>query len=52
MTHGQAIGILRKFAGRQFDPRVVDAFVKISAGLESPDQKGLRALEYAMAGRT
>ena len=52
MTHDEAIGILRRFAGRQFDPRVVDTFVEISAGLESPDQQGLRALEYAMAGKS
>ena len=51
MTHAEATGILRKFAGTQFDPRVVDAFVEIAAALESPDQKGLRALEYAIAGK-
>ncbi|MGA2716504.1 MAG: HD domain-containing phosphohydrolase [Bryobacteraceae bacterium] len=52
MTHDEAIAILRRFAGSQFDPRVVDAFVKIAAGFESPDRKGLRALEYAIAGKT
>ena len=29
-THEQALGELRKFAGIQFDPRIVDAFVKTS----------------------
>jgi response regulator RpfG family c-di-GMP phosphodiesterase len=52
MTHDEAIAILRRFAGSQFDPRVVDAFVKIAAGFESPGRKGLRALEYALAGKT
>jgi len=28
LTHEQALGELRKFAGIQFDPRIVDAFVK------------------------
>jgi hypothetical protein len=28
LTHEQALGELRKFAGIQFDPEVVDAFVK------------------------
>jgi HD-GYP domain-containing protein (c-di-GMP phosphodiesterase class II) len=52
MTHGEAIAVLRKFAGRQFDPRVVETFVKIAAGFESPDGEELRALEYAVAGKT
>ena len=28
LTHEQALGELRKFAGIQFDPEVVDAFVR------------------------
>jgi putative nucleotidyltransferase with HDIG domain len=30
LTHEQALGELRKFAGIQFDPKVVDAFVRTS----------------------
>jgi response regulator RpfG family c-di-GMP phosphodiesterase len=52
MTHEEAISILRKFAGRQFDPRVVEAFIEIASGLASPGREGLRALEYAIAGKT
>ena len=32
--------ILRKFAGRQFDPRVVDAFVEIAVMFASPGRRG------------
>jgi HD-GYP domain-containing protein (c-di-GMP phosphodiesterase class II) len=32
MRHEEAIAVLRKFAGSQFDPRVVDVFVKIASG--------------------
>jgi HD-GYP domain-containing protein (c-di-GMP phosphodiesterase class II) len=51
MTHEEAIAVLRKFAGRQFDPRVVDAFVKVAADFASPDREQLMALEYAGAKR-
>jgi putative nucleotidyltransferase with HDIG domain len=38
LTHEQALGELRKFAGVQFDPKVVDAFVKTDwvAGVSDP----------------
>jgi HD-GYP domain-containing protein (c-di-GMP phosphodiesterase class II) len=39
MSHEEAIGILRTFAGSQFDPTVVQVFVKLmaAAGKRSPD---------------
>jgi HD-GYP domain-containing protein (c-di-GMP phosphodiesterase class II) len=37
LSKEQALGELRKFAGVQFDPEVVDAFVKTSWAEETPD---------------
>jgi HD-GYP domain-containing protein (c-di-GMP phosphodiesterase class II) len=31
MAHDEAVGILREFAGKQFDPAVVAAFTKVAA---------------------
>jgi HD-GYP domain-containing protein (c-di-GMP phosphodiesterase class II) len=49
MSHGEAIRILQKYAGLQFDPRVVDAFVQISVMFASPDGDDLRTLELVGA---
>jgi HD-GYP domain-containing protein (c-di-GMP phosphodiesterase class II) len=49
MSHSEAIHILQKYAGRQFDPRVVDAFVEIAAMFASPDGEDLHRLELAGA---
>jgi HD-GYP domain-containing protein (c-di-GMP phosphodiesterase class II) len=49
MSHGEAVHILKKYAGRQFDPRVVDAFVEISIMFASPDGEDLRTLELVGA---
>jgi putative nucleotidyltransferase with HDIG domain len=44
LTAGQALAELRKFGGIQFDPAVVDAFVrtKWAAGLSDPGRPGVR----------
>jgi HD-GYP domain-containing protein (c-di-GMP phosphodiesterase class II) len=47
MSHSEAIHIIQKYAGRQFDPRVVDAFVEIAAMFASPEGEDLRKLELA-----
>ncbi len=49
MCRQDAIGILRQYAGRQFDPRVVDAFVEVSAAYASPEGDDLHRLELAGA---
>jgi HD-GYP domain-containing protein (c-di-GMP phosphodiesterase class II) len=49
MSHGEAIHILQTYAARQFDPRVVDAFVEISVMFAAPDSEDLRRLELAGA---
>ncbi len=49
MSHSEAIHILQKYAGRQFDPRVVDAFVEIAVMFASPDGEDLHRLELAGA---
>ena len=55
MTHWDAIDTLRKYAGRHFDHRVVDAFHEVAAllesseGFESPHREDLRQLELAGA---
>lgn len=38
MSHDNAIAILHTFAGRQFDPRVVQAFFRVSPGFAPPEQ--------------
>lgn len=50
MCHEEAITVLRKFAGRQFDPRVVDAFVVISSGFAAAREERLPEREYAGVG--
>jgi HD-GYP domain-containing protein (c-di-GMP phosphodiesterase class II) len=50
MSHERASGVLRQFAGRQFDSRVVDAFLGISSGFASTEDESLRSLEHAIAG--
>jgi putative nucleotidyltransferase with HDIG domain len=44
LTYAQALAELRKFGGIQFDPAVVDAFVKTkwAAGLSDPGRPGMR----------
>jgi HD-GYP domain-containing protein (c-di-GMP phosphodiesterase class II) len=49
MSHSEAIHIIQKYAGRQFDPRVVNAFLEISAMFASPDGDDLRTLELVGA---
>lgn len=49
MSHSEAIHIIQKYAGRQFDPRVVNAFVEISVMFASPDGEDLHKLELAGA---
>jgi len=59
MSHKKAISILREFAGRQFDPRVVDVFTSVAtafdaaAGPESPaaPAEEVRQPELAEMGR-
>jgi len=46
MSHKQAIAILIEYAGRHFDPRVVDAFVSVSS---MPDVRLDEALEPELA---
>ncbi|HTA43629.1 MAG TPA: HD-GYP domain-containing protein [Bryobacteraceae bacterium] len=47
MSHREAISVLRQFAGSQFDPHAVDAFVEISADLAPPDSARESLLELA-----
>jgi HD-GYP domain-containing protein (c-di-GMP phosphodiesterase class II) len=47
MSHGEAIHILQEYAGRQFDPRVVNAFAEIAVMFASQDGEDLRRLELA-----
>ncbi|HWE51891.1 MAG TPA: HD-GYP domain-containing protein [Bryobacteraceae bacterium] len=37
MSHDEAMAILRRHAGTQFDPRVVDVFASLANHLQSPD---------------
>jgi HD-GYP domain-containing protein (c-di-GMP phosphodiesterase class II) len=57
MSHDVAISILRQFAGRHFDPRVVDVFVNLDVFLETvqkeaPFREEANELELAAAGRS
>jgi HD-GYP domain-containing protein (c-di-GMP phosphodiesterase class II) len=47
MSHDRAISILREFAGRQFDPRVVEVFTNLGF---FPEPAQARELELAAAG--
>jgi HD-GYP domain-containing protein (c-di-GMP phosphodiesterase class II) len=51
MTHRDAVGMLVKYAGRQFDPRVVDAFLEVASMLDSPEGADLHQLQMAGAGK-
>ena len=50
MSHEEAISILREFAGRQFDPYVVDAFIGVASD-HSADlwPAGLEALSHCLS---
>jgi HD-GYP domain-containing protein (c-di-GMP phosphodiesterase class II) len=50
MRHQEAISVLQRFAGRQFDPRVVEAFVVISSGFGAATDERLPEPQYAGVG--
>jgi putative nucleotidyltransferase with HDIG domain len=52
MSHAKAISILREYAGKQFDPKVVEVFTSLAIALD-PDvwSEGTPHLEFAEAGR-
>ena len=56
MTHEKAISILIEYAGIQFDPRIVDVFVRIPREVltrqsaDSDDRKTVQQLAEAQAG--
>jgi putative nucleotidyltransferase with HDIG domain len=51
LTAEQALAELRKFGGIQFDPDVVDAFVKTSWAIDVPDPGRPEARDVPMIGR-
>jgi HD-GYP domain-containing protein (c-di-GMP phosphodiesterase class II) len=60
MSHQKALSILREFAGRQFDPRVVEAFTTVAnsrftdrwpAGLEALDHRLAAPLDHGQKAR-
>jgi HD-GYP domain-containing protein (c-di-GMP phosphodiesterase class II) len=53
MSHDKAILILREFAGRQFDPRVVEAFTNLEVfGTANRWPAGLSALDRRLGAQT
>lgn len=50
MSHAEAIAVLRDFAGRQFDPRVVDAFTAVADALVIKNKDQETAAAFARAG--
>jgi HD-GYP domain-containing protein (c-di-GMP phosphodiesterase class II) len=52
MSHERAISILREFAGRQFDPRVVEAFTSVAAAhSDNRWPAELAALDHSLSAK-